>query len=47
MGQLLMNEIASQEAMRINSRVSSYLSHISKEYGTRMRYVHPNMPLEY
>jgi hypothetical protein len=41
-----MNEIASQEAVRINSRASSYLSHISKEYKTRIRYIHPNTPLK-
>jgi hypothetical protein len=41
-----MNEIASQEAMRINSTASSYLSHISKESETRMRYIHLNTPLE-
>ena len=32
--------------MRINSRVSDYLSHISKPYEIRMRYIHPNTPLE-
>ena len=41
-----MNEIVSQGAMRINSRVSDCLSHISKPYETRMRYIHPNTPLE-
>jgi len=41
-----MNEIVLQEVMYINSRISSYLLYISKEYETRMRYVYPNTPLE-
>ena len=41
-----MNETVSQGAMRINSRVSAYLSYISKQCETRIRYIHPNTPLE-
>jgi len=41
-----MNETVSQGAMRINSRVSAYLSYISKQCETRIRYIHPNTPLK-
>ena len=41
-----MNEILSQGAMYINSRVSDCLLHISNQYETRVRYLHINMLIE-
>jgi hypothetical protein len=38
-----MNKIALQEAIYINSRASSYLLYISKEYKTRIRYIYLNI----
>jgi len=45
-GQLSMNEIVSQEVMRINSKVSDCLLHISKLYRARMGYIYPKTLLE-
>ncbi len=41
-----MNETVSQGAMCINSRVSAYLSYISKQCEIRIRYIHLNTLLE-